>query len=240
MRKLLIVLAALFVSTQAFATYFIVLKDGTQIRARQKWTVSGGKAIVQLEGGGTMTLDPNAIDVAKSEETTKLGGASVFSTSDQSATIAPQPQSQPGLGGAYKLRKLPTDASQNTTPTTNTAPIATPSGPQLSSEVLNNFERAYENVGIFEHKITSTGARSLRAELTADNEEKVFNAISATSFLIMRNAGVPGAQIDQVELFMKTTTGGSSGRFQMTRSDAASLDGHTITREEYFVRKVLY
>ena len=38
---------------------------------------------------------------------------------------------------------------------------------------------------------------SLRAELTADNEEKVFNAISATSFLVVRNAGVPGAQVDQ-------------------------------------------
>jgi len=241
MRKLLTVLAALFVSTQAFATYFIVLKDGTQIRARQKWTVSGNKAVVQLEGGGTMTLDPNAIDVAKSEETTKMGGGSVFSgTPGQSPGAAPQPQAQPGLGGAYKLRKLPTDASQNTTPATNTAPIPTPTGPQLSSEVLNKFERAYENVGIFEHKITPTGAHSLRAELTADNEEKVFNAISATSFLIVRNAGVPGAQVDEVELFMKTTTGGSSGRFQMNRADASSLDNKSITREEYFIRKVLY
>ena len=239
MRKLLTLLAALFVSTQAFATYYIVLKDGSQIRARQKWTVSGGKAIVQLEGGGTMTLDPNAIDVAKSEQTTKMGGASVFNTTDTGA-VTPQPQAQPTLGGAFKLHKLPQDASQNTAPATNTVPIPTPSGPQLSSEVLNNFERAYENVGIFEHKITSTGPHSLRAELTADNEEKVFNAISATSFLIMRNAGVTGAQVDQVELFMKTTTGGSSGRFQMTRADAASLDGKTITREEYFVRKVLY
>ena len=240
MRKLLVVLAALFVSTQAFATYYIVLKDGTQIRARQKWTISGGKAVVQLEGGGTMTLDPSAIDVAKSEETTKMGGGSVFAIPDQATTAAPQPQAQPGLGGAYKLRKLPTDASQNTTAATNTALVPTPTGPQLSSEVLNKFERAYENVGIFEHKITSTGAHSLRAELTADNEEKVFNAISATSFLIMRNAGVSGAQVDEVELFMKTTTGGSSGRFHMTRADAASLDGKTITREEYFIRKVLY
>ena len=239
MRKLLVVLAALFVSTQAFATYYIVLKDGTQIRARQKWTVSGGKAVVQLEGGGTMTLDPSAIDVAKSEETTKMGGASVFTSTDTAGNV-PQPQAQSSLGGAYKLKKLPTDASQNTAPATNTAPIPTPSGPQLSSEVLNNFERAYENVGIFEHKIVSTGAHSLRAELTADNEEKVFNAISATSFLIVRNAGVTGAQVDEVELFMKTTTGGSSGRFQMTRADAAALDGKTITREEYFIRKVLY
>lgn len=234
MRKLLTLLAALLVSSQAFATYFIVLKDGSQIRARQKWTVVNGKAIVQLEGGGTMALDPNTIDVAKSEETTKMGGGSVLAV-EQTTTVPQQQQS--GLGGAYKLRKLPTETQAAPA---QTAPVPTPAGPMLSSEVLNKFERAYENVGIFEHKITATGAHSLRADLTADNEEKVFNAISATSFLIVRNAGVPGAQVDEVELFMKTTTGGSSGRFQMTRGDASALDGKTMTREEYFIRKVLY
>lgn len=237
MRKLLILLGALAVSTQAFATYYVVLKDGSQIRARQKWTVVNGKAIVQLEGGGTMTLDPSSIDVAKSEETTKMGGGSVLAV-EQTQTVPQQQQS--GLGGAYKLRKLPTDASQNTTPAANTAPVPTPTGPMISSEVLNKFERAYENVGIFEHSIKPTGPHSLRAELTADNEEKVFNAISATSFLVVRNAGVAGAQIDEVELFMKTTTGGSSGRFQMSRDDASSLENKTTTREEYFIRKVLY
>jgi hypothetical protein len=234
MRKLLILLGTLLVSAQAFATYYIVLKDGSQIRARQKWTLVNGKAIVQLEGGGTMALDPGTIDVAKSEETTKMGGASVLAV-EQTSTVPVGQKS--GLGGAYKLRKLPTDA---TTPVPNTAPVLTPTGPMLSAEVLNKFERAYENVGIFEHKITPTGAHSLRAELTADNEEKVFNAISATSFLIVRNAGVSGAQVDSVELFMKTTTGGSSGRFQMSRDDAGAVDNKSLTREEYFIRKVLY
>jgi hypothetical protein len=39
---------------------------------------------------------------------------------------------------------------------------------------------------------------------------------------------------------MKTTTGGSSGRFQMGRDDANLIDGKAVTREEYFIRKVLY
>src|SRR5437588_8737391 len=150
MRKLLILLGAVLVSTQAFATYFIVLKDGSQIRATKKWTVVNGKAIVQLEGGGTMALDPSNIDAAKSEETTKMGGASVLAVEQ---TAPPSQQQQSGLGGAYRLRKLPTDAQQNTAPSANTTPIPTPTGPMLSAEVLNKFERAYENVGIFEHTI---------------------------------------------------------------------------------------
>ncbi|HUJ15846.1 MAG TPA: hypothetical protein VL284_18800 [Thermoanaerobaculia bacterium] len=236
MRKSLILLAALLVSTQAFATYFIVLKDGSQIRAKSKWTVVGGKAIVQLESGGTMALDPKSIDAAKSEETTKLGGASVLAV-EQTQT-APAQQQPSTLGGAFKLRKLANEVPTTTAPATDTAPVA--SGPMLSPDVISRFEAAYENVGIFEHTLKPTGPHSLRAELTADNEEAVFNAISATSFLIVRNAGVSGAQVDSVELFMKTTTGGSAGRFQMNRDDAAALDNKSMTTQEYFVRKVLY
>ena len=105
---------------------------------------------------------------------------------------------------------------------------------------MQKFGRAYENVGIFEQSIKATGLHSLRAELTADSEDKVFNAISATSFLMVRNAGVPGVQVDMVELFMKTTTGGAAGRFQMSREDARALDTKAVSLQEYFVRKVLY
>jgi hypothetical protein len=236
MRKLLLIFGvALLLSTQASATYFVVTKDGTQYRAKAKWTVVNGKAIVQLENGQTIQLDPNTIDAARSEEVTRLGGGSVIGVEQTQTAPAKQ---QPGLGSAIRLRKLP--GSQQPTAPNTPAPIAPISGPVISNEVLNKFERAYENVGIFEHKLTATGARSLRAEVTADNEEKVFNAISATAFLVVRNAGATGVQVDMVELFMKTTTGGSSGRFQMTRADAQALDAKQITREEYFIRRVLY
>lgn len=243
MRKSLTLLAAaVLISTQAFATYFVVMKDGTQYRAKAKPTVANGRATIQLENGQTLQLDANAIDTAKSEESTRLGGASVLAEGQQTQAAPKQPQSS--LGAAFKLRKLP-GAAQTTTasaPSSDTAmpPIVPTSGAKLSDEVVGKFERAYENVGIFEHKLTATGPHSLRAELTVDSEEKVFNAISATSFLIVRNAGVPGAQVDLVELFMKTTTGGSSGRFQMSRGDAQGLDSKSLTHEEYFIRKVIY
>jgi len=235
MRKLLPLAVAFLVSSQAFATYFVVLKDGTQYRAKQKWTIVNGRAVVMLEGGTTMQFDPNSIDVAKSEETTKLGGGSVLA---QEQRNQPSVEKKSALGAAFKLRKLGEPQTATTAPVP--APVAPTTGPLMSTEVLSKFEQAYENVGIFEHQITATGAHSIRAELVADNEEKVFNAISATSFLIEHNAAVPGVQIDLVELFMKTTTGGSSGRFQMTRDDAHALFAKAIAREEYFVRKVIY
>ena len=89
-------------------------------------------------------------------------------------------------------------------------------------------------------RLTGVSPGAGRADLTADSEDKVFNAISATSFLMVHNAGVPGADIKMVELFMKTTVGGSAGRFQMTKADAQALDSKQISQQEYFVRHVIY
>lgn len=236
MRKTLIMFAAaLVISMPALATYWVVMKDGTKYTAKAKPTVVNGKAIIQLESGSTIAVDPAAIDVQKSEQVTKLGGGNLIAVDTGHDGNQPAPNKS-SLGSAIKLRKL---QQQQAAATETTAPVAAPPS-SLSNEVMDKFARAYENVGIFEQKVTSPGAKTLRVELTADSEEKVFNAISATAFLITRNAGVPGAQIDMVELFMKTTTGGAAGRFQMTRDDALALDNKQMSREDYFVRKVIY
>ena len=231
---------AAFLAANAFATYIVVLKNGQTYKAKAKWTMQNGKALVQLENGQSLAIDPSLIDVAKSEQATAagLGGAKILNTVTAPPAAAPQPQ-QPTLGQTFHLKKEPTPpaaAAANAT-----APIPTPSGNgNLSQEVLDKFARAYENVGLFEQKITSPSTGVVRAELTADSEDKVFNAISATSFLIVRNAGVPGTDIRMVELFMRTTVGGAAGRFQMTRADAQALDSKTMSQQEYFVRRVIY
>lgn len=236
----LLVLTAL-VALPSFARYVVVLRDGTRYVAKQKWTVVNGKAIVQLENGQSLQLDPSLIDAPRSERDTKMGltNANVIDLNPAASTA--QPKQQPSLGDTIKLRRNTPAPAQPAAPkqTTSTpAPISNPG--QLPGEVLDKFGRAFENLGIFEKKLTSSGARSLRAEMTVDTEDRVFNAISATSYLMVRNAGVDGAQIDMVELFMRTTTGGSAGRFQMSREDAEALDKKKISQQEYFIRKVIY
>ena len=252
MRKVLVALALLMLSTPSFATYWIVMKDGSKYKAKGKWTVTNGKALIQLESGTNIVVDPAQIDVAKSDEATRLGGATVLA---QEQPADAQPRQQSSLGSAIKLRKLqqqqqqeqqpaatpsPTSAVPSPTPAPSSVPATSGGSGVLGNEIVDKFSRAYENVGIFEQKVTSPRPHVLHVELTTDSEEKVFNAMSATAFLIMRNAGVASAQIDMVELFMRTTTGGAAGRFQMTRDDAAALDGKQMTREDYFVRKVIY
>lgn len=239
MKKALTLVAfAVLFAVPAFARYIVVLKDGTSYTAKAKWTVSNGKALVLLENGQSLQLDPALIDVARSEQATRLGlhNARVMDT-PQTTTSAPPPPSQPSLGDQIRLRR-PTE--KKPAPAPAAAPLASPGTSQLLSRVVENFDRAYDNIGIFEKEISATGPSSLRAELTIDTEDRVFNAISATSYLMVRDAGVEGAKVDMVELFMKTTTGGAAGRFQMTRADADALHAKTISQQDYFIRKVLY
>ncbi|HVG23684.1 MAG TPA: hypothetical protein VND45_05975 [Thermoanaerobaculia bacterium] len=242
MRKAFLFVLVTLVAVPSFARYIVVLKDGTKYAAKTKWTVVNGRAIVQLENGQSLQLDPGLIDSAGSEQATKIGmaNANVIDLNPNSPSNQPRAQ-QPTLGDSIKLRRGGAQPQQPApaASTRTTVPPVTGSG-QMSDEVIEKFDRAFENVGIFEKKLVSTGARSMRAELTVDTEDRVFNAISAASFLMVRNAGVAGAQIDMVELFMKTTTGGSAGRFQMSRADAEALDKRTISQQDYFVRKVIY
>jgi hypothetical protein len=243
MKKSLALIALAFVmATQAFASYIVVLKDGTQYKAKTKWTMSNGKALVALETGQTLAIDPSLIDVAKSEQVTKLGLGDAHIIDLNPNMPQAQKQEQQSLGSAIKLKKLPGQDPAAPVPNSSPGVVPVAGAPgQLGPDVMTKFELAYENVGIFEHKFTPTGGRTMRVDLTADSEDKVFNALSATSFLMVRIATVvPGAQVDMVEIFMKTTTMGSSGRFQMTRADADALDQKKITLQDYFVRKVIF
>lgn len=247
MKKSLIIaaVASLFATHLFAAAYWVVMRDGTKYQSKAKPVVQGNRAMIQLVGGTTLVVDNNAIDYPKSEEVTRLGGGEVIGT--QQTIPQPSGQSpQSTLGSQIHLRKLQTSkapvAPPVATPQTTT-PVAPVSGSGVNAEVIDKFTRAYENVGIFEHAITGTGPAALRADLTADSEDKVFNILSATAFLINHNAGIPGTDIGMVELFIKTTTGGAAGRFRMSRADAQALQAKDMSHDalaDYFIRNVLY
>lgn len=241
MKKTLTTLAlAVFLTAPAFAAaYVVVLRDGTQYAAKAKWKIVNGKALIHLEDGRTVQIDPAHIDVAKSEAASKIGMANARVIDLEPGAIAqPKQAAQPSLGSQIRLRR-PQDgvppAASAPVPTAAAAPSVT-----LPNAVVDKFQRAYENIGIFEHSVVSNGANSIRAELTLDTEERVFNAISATSFLMLRNAGSDNVRIDMVEMYMKTTNGGAAGRFKMTRADAEAIDNKSISHQDYFVRHVIY
>ena len=236
----IVFVAALLVAAEGFGSYWVVLRDGSRYEAKARPAVVNGRAAVNLTAGQVLQVDGNQIDFVKSDEMTRNGGLQVINLGQSAPAPARQESS---LGSTIRLRKAQRaaeGASATPAPAVIASGAAPTGGPRLGSDVLDKFERAYENVGIFERKLSSPAPGTIRAEVVADNEEKVFNALSATAFLIVRNAGLSGVQVNQVDLFMKQTTGGAAGRFQMTREDAQALDSRAVTREMYFVKKVLY
>jgi hypothetical protein len=102
--------------------------------------------------------------------------------------------------------------------------------------VAEKFHAAYENVGLFERKLTLSEQGRLRIDLTADTEDQVFKALSATAFVF---ANVP-SHYSGVDLFLRTVNGGSAGRFQMRRDDARALSDKKIEWYDYYVRNVIF
>ena len=62
-------LALLLIAAPVFAaSYWVITKDGARYEAKSKWTIVNGKAMVTLVNGNVLSLDPNVIDAAKSDE----------------------------------------------------------------------------------------------------------------------------------------------------------------------------
>ena len=150
----------LFAAMQSFADYTVVMKDGTRYQARAKWTIVGGKALIELKNGQKLSVDPALIDIPRSESVTKqgLGGATSLG-SEPAAAPPPASQAAP-LGSTVKMRPR-AQFSEPTPPVTGTAATVagTATAPvpnNLDSRLSANFARAYENIGIFESTMAGT------------------------------------------------------------------------------------
>ncbi|MFA6955834.1 MAG: hypothetical protein WC538_08180 [Thermoanaerobaculia bacterium] len=228
----------------SFASYTVIMKDGQRYRAKQKWTVSGGKAIVTLESGQTLSLDANLIDVKESEKVNAqgMGGARVIANPDSGAPATPTASPL----GSITIKKPSSSPSGSTSAPTASSVKSTPGSAatgstNLSNNVIQLFSDAYENVGFFDSKIVGNGPNRLHVTMTADNEDQVFKALSATAFMMTKVPNATGEKVDVIDLFLKTINGGSGGRFQMTQSDATDLAQDTQNKwKDYYIRKVIF
>lgn len=225
----------LFIPASLTAQYMVVLRDGKRYKAAERWRIVDGKALIRLENGTTLQLDPSLIDPAASERANQsgLGDAQVLGTSGgvpPTSTRAPEQS----LGSVTKLReKTPTPSSGAP------APAATP-GTAIPQTVLDRFRNAYENLGYYDANIRPTGPGTVRIDLVADNEQQVFNALTATAYLMEKMPAATSVDVREVELNLLTLRGGYAGRFRMDRKASAALESKAITPQLWFVENVIF
>ncbi|MBW3670573.1 MAG: hypothetical protein KY432_02745 [Acidobacteria bacterium] len=232
---LMIAISILLAASALAADYTVVLRDGTTYKATEKWKVVDGQALITLEGGTQIRLDPRLIDVDRTEQANRLGLGDARLIKVEERTPAAQPQ-QRSLGSVTTLRRDDQDkppTTETSRPSIEATPL--PSAAAVSKETVSKFQRAYDNVGLFGAKVEPIRDDALRISLTTNNEDEVFKAISATAFMISNLD-----EIEQVQLLMATLNGGSAGKFEMSRTDAKALTGKHISWQSYYVQKVLY
>jgi hypothetical protein len=237
----LALLTFVFVSSNAFATYHVVLKNGTRYRAQEKWSVVNGKALILLETGTTLQIDPAMIDVKATSDanTSGYGDAKLIATTGVDTT--PKKSDQPSLGTITRNMSKKGDDKATTAVTGSRSNVREAPVPgQVGAEAIARFEAAYENMGLFQRRVTPNGGASIRVEVVTDNEDQVFKAISATSYVMAKLPTVTKTRLDTVELVLTTLRGAPAGRFTMTAEDAAAIDSRKMTWSQYFVEKVIF
>jgi hypothetical protein len=238
-RKTALVAAAflIFFTATLQASYIVVMKDGTRYRAKERWTMVDGKAMLALENGQTLQIEAGLIDIARTDEVNRsgLGDVRVIASPAPRTEPAAERQAEPSLGALTRIRRI--DEPQANAPTNQ---ARTSASPAIRPDVISRFNNAYENIGLFGTRITATSASTLKIELVTETEDQVFNALLATALMVNRLPGVSSTKIDSVDLLMTTIKGASAGRFLMTSSDAEAVDKREIPVQKYFVDKVIF
>lgn len=243
--KRILVAAVLLVSiplSLAAADYVVILKNGRRYKAAQKWQLVDGKAVVRLQNGTTIQLDPALIDVRATDQANRsgLGDAQVIATTVPSSepTVEPTPSA---LGNLTRLRDRDANskAQQGVAGSGSNVGSVSASG-NVPQAVLDRYRNAFENLGYYDASIKATSNDTLKIELVADNEQQVFNALTATAYLMEKMPEATGVNVRQVDLDLLTLRGGYAGRFKMDREDSAAIEAKKITPQIWFVENVIF
>src|SRR5712692_10305602 len=94
-RSLLLLLLLLLAFAPAALAYNIVLKNGSILFAREKYTVKASNAIITLQNGTVVSYDLDQIDVPATEKYNKENAGNVIAIETGDAKSLPVPVASP-------------------------------------------------------------------------------------------------------------------------------------------------
>ncbi|MEP6769987.1 MAG: hypothetical protein ABJC61_15040 [Acidobacteriota bacterium] len=231
-----VAVAALLISSPLLA-YNVKLKDGSIIFARTKYEVKGKKAIITLQNGTVTSYDLSQIDIPGTDQYNKdnPGNVLVIDNTGDSQLTVPLPTPNPTVSLQDVIRKkkvsLDTRTGRNTA-----AENATAASNQVDAAVDQAFRKVLDGAGIAQYRLTSTRGK-IRFLATTNNEETVFNTISAAARAVA-DLAARGRDIS-AEIVLTTSGGESGGVFEMTADQARLIVNGNITVADYFLKNVI-
>ena len=231
-------LAFLFSAAAAFA-YVIKLKDGSMLFARMKYDVKGTKAIITLENGTVTQIDLAKVDVPATDEYNSKysGNVIAIDTPEQKMLNAPggPPTPAPRLQDLARGSRLRGAAAP---PSAGTADSGGKEGLWKLVDPLQiaTFSHVFDGAAIPNWRLTNYKGKT-RLLATANNEEAVFNTISAAA-RSLKDLSDRGKELT-IEIVLTTSTNESAGSFEMTPAQAEKIVNGTLAVGDYFVRNVV-
>jgi hypothetical protein len=238
MKRFLLLLLLLLAFAPAAFAYNIVLKNGSILFAREKYTVKANNAIITLQNGTVVSYPLDQIDVAATEKYNKENAGNVIALEtggDKASAPVPQATAVPSttLQDIIRKRKMTLGAAP---PKKDPADGGASAFQTVEPAIEQTFRRILDGASITQYRL-ATYRGKVRLLATANTEEAVFNTLAATARALSDLAN-HGKEMN-VEIVLTTSAGDSGGTFEMSPDHARQIVNGNINTADYFLRNVI-
>ena len=254
-------LLLLLVGTAPLSAYTIFLKDGSQLVAREKYTVDGDRAIITLPSGTQTFLTLSEIDIQRTEKANEsnLGTAVLVEGSGATELASPQPppDKKTTLGDLITSRqataRIPRSDEPTVTPQESTGvEISVPRTeagyadlahwqrlPLTNTELVTQIAQLYRNQGIEEVEIHQGTRRGrVLVDLITNSEASIFQALEVSAAVVLQLLDRYPDRFDGLELYFNTYRREPAGQFFLDRNRARMLATKSVDLPTFFLSYV--
>lgn len=232
-------------SVAELAAYTVYLKDGSSIQAKEKYKISGDRALITLTNGQHTFVPASQVDVARTEKANKLdyGSAVVLQEAAPTAVPPPAPRSKSLSDLIQRGSAGPQAAPEARRPAA--APVRRGDSGSLARKPFAQLDAAAElqaffrSQGIEEAEIYQGSQGRPLIEVTTNSEAAVFRAL-AVSAGALAQVRTSRPAIGGLELSLLTPSKERAGEFAMTPQMADDLLGKKVEVSAFFLDHVKF
>ncbi len=243
------ILIAILVAVAAAASqraYVVILRDGSRVVGREKYTVKGNNALLTLKNGTLVAIPLDHIDITATDKLNarNLGDAMPLDWADaqEEERPVPTPSPTPSLSSLGRIRSgagRPINEAARPTPTPGIAFTGTE---YSDARVVRAFEEGLERSRLYLYRVgRGTRPSYVVVELQVNGKPEVnkgLEAICEVYHILATTA--PERTPERVEVRMLNESGREAGLFRLAPEEAAELATGKVTAVEFFQKHVIF
>jgi hypothetical protein len=242
----------------ATAAYTIVLKDGSTLVAKEKYTVQNGRAIITLLNGTQTFVRADQIDVRRTEQANRAGvgnGVLIPGSPQDVGTVPAQPRKDETLADLIhkqgaSTREVPGNKRQKDQPAAGKL-LKTKAGyndlstlprrPYAHADVTAQLQQFFHAQGFDAVEIwEGTQADRPMIEISTNSEGSVFKALNTAANGLLQIQSTFPNRLSAFEVLLTTPANERAGQFVLTPEMATELVSRKMDVAVFFVHNVQF